>query len=108
MLAELEKLRQNHLTVDEDCWYSCPKSEDYCNTSQRSVECNCGADEHNKILDGIISFLNQSRLRGRTIDDLPESIQAQLLKCSGDVADVCVGGIYVRYRHNGVRWIRGE
>lgn len=106
-LAELEKLRLDHFIADEDCWYSCPKSGKCCR-DDGETGCNCGADEHNKILDGIISFLKQSKLRGRTIDDLPESIRAQLFKCSGSVADVCVGGIYVRYRHNGVEWIREE
>jgi hypothetical protein len=103
IFTELEKLRIWHY---EDSLYemsnSCPKLMD------NFSDCLCGADAHNKILDGIISFMKRSKLRGRTIDDLPESIREQLFKCNGNVADVCVGGVYVRYRHNGVEWIRGE
>jgi len=33
----------------EDCWYSCPKSEDgCCNEFIKKDECNCGAEEHNE------------------------------------------------------------
>jgi hypothetical protein len=35
--------------VCEDCWYSCPKSEDYCGTADRT-QCDCGADKANAAL----------------------------------------------------------
>lgn len=108
IIAELEKLRWTHLVVEEDCWYSCPKSGECCNSVQSETDCNCGADFNNEILDGIISSLKRSRLRGRTVDDLPESIRDQLFKCAGNVADVNIGGVYVRYKHNGIEWIRSE
>ncbi len=56
ILVELEKLRRHH-TYCDDCWYSCPKAEDGCCNDQAGDECNCGADKHNAILDGIIAFL---------------------------------------------------
>ena len=56
IVAELEKLRRTHLVVDEDCWYSCPKSGGCCNDVSGD-DCNCGADDHNKILDGVIKWL---------------------------------------------------
>jgi len=59
IMAELEKLRRTHLVVEEDCWYSCPKSGECCNSVQNETNCNCGADEHNEILDGIIKELSK-------------------------------------------------
>jgi len=45
LLATIESLRRRvHSSLDEDCWYSCPKSPDYCG---HDTECNCGLDEHN-------------------------------------------------------------
>lgn len=41
--------KQSHYDC-EDCWYSCPASEDYCGQGYRG-ECNCGADEHNVRLE---------------------------------------------------------
>lgn len=59
ILAELEKLRQHHVYC-EDCWYSCPKAEDSCCDDRQGNECNCGADEHNAILDGIIAYMRSN------------------------------------------------
>ncbi len=53
----LDELRLPHSTCD-DCWYSCPKSEDGCCNDDVGTECNCGADEHNSIIDKLI---NQAR-----------------------------------------------
>ena len=50
---KLEQLRLSHRTC-EDPWYSCPKSGDCCNDNAAD-ECDCGADEHNKILDEILA-----------------------------------------------------
>lgn len=60
ILAELEKLRRQHAYC-EDCWYSCPKAEDGCCDDRAGDECNCGADEHNAILDGIIAYLRPNQ-----------------------------------------------
>ena len=65
IIAELEKLRRTHLVVEEDCWYSCPKSGECCNSVQNETNCNCGADEHNKILDGIIECLKSPKTEKR-------------------------------------------
>ncbi len=58
ILKELEKLRREHYTNDEDCWYSCPASGKNCN-EQREPECDCGADKHNQILDNIINLIKR-------------------------------------------------
>jgi len=58
VLIELEKLRRGHCSCD-DCWYSCPKSEDGCCDDSQGKECNCGADEHNAALDAIIAYLKE-------------------------------------------------
>ena len=47
----LENLRERkHREVEEDCWYSCPKSDNYCGEDRRDV-CNCGMDNINTIID---------------------------------------------------------
>jgi hypothetical protein len=53
----LGKLRQEHLIM-EDCWYSCPLAKDEygewecCrDIEDKDRECDCGADEHNAIID---------------------------------------------------------
>ena len=33
----------------EDCWYSCPKHQDYCGEADRAV-CTCGYDEAQQLL----------------------------------------------------------
>lgn len=55
ILAELERLRLTHY-ICEDCWYSCPKSTEGCCDDNQGSECNCGADAHNAILDGIKAY----------------------------------------------------
>jgi hypothetical protein len=60
VLAELEKLRMNH-NYCEDCWYSCPKAEDGCCDDTQGDNCNCGADEHNAILDSIIKYISDNQ-----------------------------------------------
>ncbi len=54
LLELLESLRRDHLIVDEDCWYSCPKSGSCCNEEAGS-ECDCGADAENAVLDEVIA-----------------------------------------------------
>ncbi len=49
----LDELRLPHSICDY-CWYSCPKSEDGCCNDGGGTECNCGADEHNSIIDKLI------------------------------------------------------
>lgn len=56
IIKELEKLRRIHNYCD-DCWYSCPKAEDGCCNDEVGDECNCGADQHNAVLDGIIKYV---------------------------------------------------
>lgn len=53
-IVELEKAlreaRRSHYSC-EDCWYSCPLSEDGCCNESEGTECNCGASEHNAKID---------------------------------------------------------
>jgi hypothetical protein len=46
----LRALKQQAHDECEDCWYSCPKSEDYCGEAPRD-ECRCGMDRRNGELD---------------------------------------------------------
>jgi hypothetical protein len=50
--AALEGLRRGH-RVCEDCWYSCPLSEEGC-CDERATECTCGASDHNAIIDAAL------------------------------------------------------
>lgn len=50
---KLESLRLSHY-ICEDCFYSCPKSGECCNDSERDGPCNCGADRRNSIVDEIL------------------------------------------------------
>jgi dCMP deaminase len=62
-VAELEKLRREHLSTHfsiDDCWYSCPKSPYGCYDDSVGTACNCGADEHNAILDRLIAVVRGS------------------------------------------------
>jgi len=40
-----------HYSCEEDNWYSCPKSKNGCSNDDIFGECNCGADNHNLIID---------------------------------------------------------
>jgi len=58
----VEKIRKlalrEHYSCD-DCFYSCPKSEEGCCNDELEDECNCGADEHNKEVNEIYeAFIN--------------------------------------------------
>ena len=50
----LESLRITSHTECEDCWYSCPKSDDYCGTDDRE-HCACGMDKQNAIIDAALN-----------------------------------------------------
>jgi len=58
IFAELEKLRMKH---HENDWYTCPKHPSY-EYGDKSGECNCGADDHNETLDGVIEWLETHRI----------------------------------------------
>jgi len=46
-LAFLKECYCEHYSVDEDSWYSCPKSPDGCSNDRAGSNCNCGADTFN-------------------------------------------------------------
>ena len=54
LIAFLEEHKHTHHYCD-DCWYSCPKSEEGCCDKSQGDECNCGADEYNKMIDDLIT-----------------------------------------------------
>lgn len=57
IIKELESLKEEHY-ICEDCWYSCPKSEEGCCDEQYSKDvCTCGADNRNSKIDLIIAEL---------------------------------------------------
>lgn len=58
IIDELEKLRRQHINC-EDPWYSCPKSSNGCIHEGAGDKCNCGADQHNAILDGVIAAITR-------------------------------------------------
>ena len=53
LTAELKSLRRTEHDTCEDCWYSCPKSDEYCGDGDRN-RCNCGADRINAIIDAAL------------------------------------------------------
>ena len=55
MREAIEKLRVHGHYECEDCWYSCPKSDGYCREGDVYMECTCGADEQNAIIDAAIA-----------------------------------------------------
>lgn len=62
---EVEALRQSHLVVDGDCWFSCPlaKSEWHdgsasCNDEDIAAgRCTCGAEAQNERVDAVLALL---------------------------------------------------
>ncbi len=49
----LQSLRMDHFVLEEDCWYSCPKSGRCCDDSA-GTECTCSADRINAIIDAAL------------------------------------------------------
>lgn len=49
-----------HLIVEGDCWFSCPKSGESCRDDQVKTECDCGADAHNARIDATLTRLEES------------------------------------------------
>ena len=60
LVALIESLRLRHDQC-EDCWYSCPKSEEGCCDESRPTDvCTCGADAHNATIDAVLAALAAS------------------------------------------------
>ena len=58
LVALIESLRRTHYTC-EDCWYSCPKSEEGC-CDDAQTGCTCGADEHNARVNAALAHIGRS------------------------------------------------
>lgn len=62
----LAALRQSHLIVEEDEWYSCPQAKradgSYASTNvdRHGQPCDCGADRHNALLDELAALLKDN------------------------------------------------
>jgi hypothetical protein len=68
-VAQLDRLialaRREHLVVDGDCWYSCPKAPSDWRAGSACCdeaavargECTCGADAHNDRVDAFVREL---------------------------------------------------
>ena len=54
MREALEKVKREHLVVDEDCWFSCPASGQCCR-DDAGMKCNCGADETNTMIEAALA-----------------------------------------------------
>lgn len=54
----LRGLRKKHYEC-EDCWYSCPKSEEGC-CDTRQQECTCGADKQNAQIDSALAAYDKA------------------------------------------------
>lgn len=54
--------------VCEDCWYSCPLSEDGCCDDRQPKECNCGLDENVRGLVALLADTERATLE-RVVKD---------------------------------------
>lgn len=61
--AALSGLRREHLNLEEDCWFSCPKSGHCCtdNFDEANPPCRCGADEYNARIDAALAGEGRSQ-----------------------------------------------
>ena len=55
LIEKLKVLKVKHYEC-EDCWYSCPKSEEGC-CNDGGSDCTCGADNRNKEVDALITWV---------------------------------------------------
>lgn len=58
IIKAIETLKREHRYC-EDTWYSCPKHPKGCANEFAGDECDCGADEQNKVIDEIITELKR-------------------------------------------------
>ena len=52
----------HHYVCEEDCWFSCPKSDDCCNSEYKDIPngerpCLCGLDKRNAELQEVIDII---------------------------------------------------
>ena len=52
-LEQLYTLAKRPHYYCEDPWYSCPKAPEGCANEYAGTECNCGADEHNAMVEEV-------------------------------------------------------
>ena len=57
LIEKIEAYRpKTHREIDEDCFFSCPKAENYCGSDW---ECNCGFDFQNRNIDEMLVLLDE-------------------------------------------------
>ena len=59
LVAALEASKRKHFILEEDCWYSCPKSGQCCNDDADETRCNCGADRDNAVIDNALAKVRE-------------------------------------------------
>lgn len=66
----INSLRIKHLSC-EDSFYSCPKSEygTWRDDADPNI-CECGADDHNSIVDELLSLLTETKQTKQTADEI--------------------------------------
>lgn len=58
-LALLDSMRREfHFTLDDDPWYSCPKSGRCANDKRANDPCDCGFDAHNATVEKLRAYLS--------------------------------------------------
>jgi len=72
IFTELEKLRREHAIESEGCLRDFPFVSERDNPNFVKI-CDCGADKHNKTLDGIIEWMKIKQRFGCHIRGLPDA-----------------------------------
>ena len=68
-----------HRVIEEDCWYSCPKSGECCDVTRNVDECNCGADAENALRQEAAAALSE---RAQQPAAMPRSFESMLEEIS--------------------------
>lgn len=90
----LSGLRREHSDLEEDSWYSCPKSGNSSRYfDEADPECDCGADEYNARIDAALEHTRDAEAR-LTIAEI-EEIRDQLTVNFPILAEKLARALYV-------------
>lgn len=88
IIEKISKLKLKHHYCD-DSFYSCPKHEDGCADKAAGDTCNCGADDHNRIVDEVISGVASLEIFLAVDYDVTEEEERDILANAGyDITEV--------------------
>ncbi len=90
-------LAGSHLVVEEDCWYSCPKSGECCNNLAGDI-CTCG---YEKRVSDITAAL-QARERAGKQEGVRETWEAAAKKAN----DIALGADWAVEGCDGEEWVQ--